>query len=434
MCLFFFMQLLLYSNKKEENSRYFHSNIYLSVTMQISVFEHQVIRIGMEWSGQIFMARHYRALVRYQSHLNHHWYRILPDGIRFSHYVGVLQVGDLTIEILPKTETAAPEVWRRVLLEMLQMAGVLKVETAGPTGLGIRPNFLLDYYYDHFLEKVNRLLNGGLVRKYRSLQQNEKAWKGQLDFQKQIQHNTIHQERFFVRRNHYDYSHPANQIISQALRILPRLTDNLALKNKAIGLQTAFPVLPTWPFSENGFREILDDKAFQRYRPALELAYLIIKNFQPDIRTGRHHVLAILFDMNQLFEVFIYEQLKRINHPAIEVHRQLQRPFWLNRKIRPDIFVKTKKDHLILDTKWKILSDGKPSMDDLKQIFIYNQYFAANKGVLIYPGIGKANILEPIPYHPLPNGSEPGYCEIKFVEVLKNNKLNLNIGKEILNI
>ncbi len=402
--------------------------------MQISVFEHQVIRIGMEWSGQAFTTRHHQALVRYQSYRNHHWYHILPDGIRFSHYVGILQIGTLTIEILPKTENEAPEVWRRVLLEMLSMAGVLKIETTAPTSLGIRPNFLLDYYFDHFLEKVGKLLSRGLVRRYRPFRQNEKTWKGQLDFQKQIQHNVAHQERFFVRREHYDYAHPANQIITEALQILPRLTDNPVLKNKAIGIQTAFPVLTKWHFSENRFRQILEDQRFKHYRPALELAYLIIKNFQPDIRTGRHHVIAILFDMNQLFEIFIYKQLTKAHHPEIEVHRQVQRPFWLNRKIRPDIFIKTKTDQLILDTKWKVLSEGKPSIEDLKQIFIYNQYFAANKGILVYPSAGKVMKLNAQPYQPLPNGVVPGYCELKFVEVLKDNKLNTNIGKEILNL
>ncbi len=402
--------------------------------MQISVFEHQVIRIGMEWSGQTFTSRHHQALARYKSHRNHHWYQILPDGIRFSHFVGVLQVGALTIEILPKTENAAPEVWRRVLLEMLSMAGVIKIESTAPTSLGIRPNFFFDYYFDHFLEKVGNLLNSGLVRRYRQLLHNEKAWKGQLDFQKQIQHNLTHQERFFVRRDHYDYTHPANQIIYEALSILPRLTDNPVLKNKASGLEAVFPNLPSWSFSENAFRQLLNNRRFKHYRSALELAYLIIRNFQPDIRTGRHHVLAILFDMNQLFEIFIYKQLAKIRDPEIEIDRQIHRPFWLNRKIRPDIFIKTKTDQLILDTKWKVLSDGKPSIEDLKQIFIYNQYFAAHKGMLIYPSTGNTKQLAAQPYHPLPNGLVPGYCELKFVEVLKNNKLNTNIGKEILNI
>jgi len=402
--------------------------------MQISVFEHQVIRIGMEWSGQVFTSQHHQALVRYQNRQNHHWYHILPDGIRFSHYVGVLQVGSLTIEILPKTENAAPEVWRRVLLEMLSLAGVLKLETTTSTCLGIRPNFLLDYYFDHFLEKVGKLFSRGLIRRYRQLRQNEKAWKGQLDFQKQIQHNVAHQERFFVRRDHYDYSHPANQIIYEALCILPRLTDNPVLKNKAYGLQTSFPDLPKWQFSESAFHQILEDQRFKAYRPALELAYLIIRNFQPDLRTGRHNVLAILFDMNQLFEIFIYKQLAKLRHSEIEINRQVQRPFWLNRKIRPDIFIKTKEDQFIVDTKWKVLSDGKPSIEDLKQIFIYNQYFAANKGILVYPSTGKTKQLNAQPYQPLPNGRVPGYCELKFVEILKDNKLNTNIGKEILNL
>jgi len=358
----------------------------------------------------------------------------LPDGIRFSHYVGVLQVGDLVIEILPKTEAAAPEVWRQVLLEMLALAGIVKIETTVPTGLGLRANFLLDYYFAHFLEKVQGLLGNGLIRKYRPRRQNEKAWKGQLDFQKQIQHNIARQERFYTRRDHYDYSHTANRMLYTALSRLPQLTDNPFLRNKALGLQAAFPKLASWSFSAPAFRQIMSDQTFLNYRPALELSYLILKNFQPDIRTGSHHVLAILFDMNQLFEVFIYKQLVKARLADIEIYRQVSRPFWFNRKIRPDIFIKINNQHLILDTKWKVLPDGKPSMEDLKQIFIYNQYFGAQKGILIYPDTGDLSATEAQPYHPLPDGIAAGYCEIKFVDILKNNKLNTNIGKEILNL
>ena len=50
------------------------------------------------------------------------------------------------------------------------------------------------------------------------------------------------------------------------------------------------------------FTRLRYDRSTERYRYAVALARLIILNYQPDVRAGREDVLAILFNMNELFE------------------------------------------------------------------------------------------------------------------------------------
>jgi 5-methylcytosine-specific restriction enzyme subunit McrC len=143
------------------------------------------------------------------------------------------------------------------------------------------------------------------------------------------------------------------------------------------------------------FNRIILDRKTEAYRRALEVAKLLLLNFHPDLSKGRNHVLALMFDMNLLWERFVYVSLRKVlpSHiPALTVASQITRPFWKHEKgnrigIRPDIVIIEKdKKPIVVDTKWKNLTQLRPSDDDLKQMFVYHEYFKASRVALIYPG------------------------------------------------
>lgn len=94
-----------------------------------------------------------------------------------------------------------------------------------------------------------------------------------------------------------------------------------------------------------------------------------------------------MFDLNVLFEEYVFRQLQRLENADLEVKRQQRKTFFQRRKIQPDIVLTYFGKRYVLDTKWKVMREGKPSMAGLKQIYIYNKYFKAVRSLLLYPNV-----------------------------------------------
>ena len=98
-------------------------------------------------------------------------------------------------------------------------------------------------------------------------------------------------------------------------------------------------------------------------------------------------MLAILFDMNMLWERFIYRILQRVpvelaTRCPTKTPSDFGTPDWSN----PILSSKLHRVKVI-DTKWKLIRDGRPSDADLKQMFVYNLYWKTDRNVLLYPGV-----------------------------------------------
>lgn len=142
------------------------------------------------------------------------------------------------------------------------------------------------------------------------------------------------------------------------------------------------------------------DRKTEQYQDAISLAKLIIGNYCPDFSAGNYHILALLFDMNKLFENYIFKCLKKhensLHDRNFSVRRQSRQKFWGDKTIRPDIIIsyQTKEKALtnfVVDTKWKVIDEDTPSDADLKQMFVYNFQFSAHKSLLFYPKTNQSN-------------------------------------------
>ncbi|WP_242120897.1 McrC family protein [Aestuariivivens sediminicola] len=367
------------------------------------------------------------------------YFEAIRNGVKFKQYVGVIQIGNITIEILPKADREKAHendrsLWHNILLKMLAKCKRVRVDSVSETSLKKRYHSLLDLYFEIFLKEVNSILENGLIKQYRKKSDNLKALKGRLDFSKNIQQNFIHKERFFTIHQVYDYNNLINQILFRALVILKSFTNNVTLKDGISRTLARFPAIDNIEIKNKHFDQVITNRKTLMYEEALKIAKMIILNYSPDIKGGNENMLALLFDMNKLWEEYVFRVLTKHQDELLNVSFQNSTNFWENKKIKPDIVI-TKKDEVgvktnyVIDTKWKIIDPTKPSDDDLKQMYAYNLYWDAPKSMLLYP----SSKLQSTSYGTFHRGRQgENRCKLGFVKVTKEGNLNLNLGEEIL--
>jgi len=415
----------------------------MSLNKPILVFEHSLLSIGDEG----FTRHHWEALGWYNEKHKGCFFSLTPKGVKFNQYVGVIQVGNITIEILPKisrtVEKGDQQKWQKVLIDMLRECSWMQIHAQEKAALRFRPNSILEAYLELFIRECEDLIRQGLIKKYRTAADNCSALKGKLLFHKQIQVNAVHKERFYTQHQVFDRDNIFNQLLLKALRLIPKITQSPFLKDRVSTLLMSFPELSDITATTEIFQKLVFDRKSAPYREAIEIAAMLLLNYRPDISSGQNHVLAILFDMNDLWEEYIFRQLYKNKPLEWSIKSQNSRKFWKlsgnisAKTIRPDIVLQNldDKNSVVLDTKWKLPDNNIPADADLKQMFVYNEYWQAKNSLLVYPN---AVFTDAPIYHSgtfeKKGGSEPSHhCGIMKIAVLdKDNKyLDKTVGKRI---
>lgn len=361
-------------------------------TGTITVYEHESLKAD----GTKLKPDQLKALQAFYGEKGVPYFSLIHNGIRFNEFVGVIQIGNTLIEVLPKADKYTQEEdWRIMLIGMLRAVSLFEIHAPTNSALKVKSNSILDLYFELFMNEVEYLLHRGLTKKYRLTHGNSKALKGSIQFAQHLQKNLIHKERFYVRQTTYDVFHPLHQILYKAISLIKQINTNSLLTSKAATLEIWFPEMDDIKISEATFNKLVLNRKTEPYRKALEIARLLLLNFHPDVSRGKNHVLALMFDMNLLWERFIYvsirKELLKID-PQFNITPQASKHFWkpengYRSAIRPDIVInKDTENCIVIDTKWKNLTSLKPSDDDLKQMFVYHEYFNAKKVALAYPG------------------------------------------------
>lgn len=397
----------------------------------ISVFEHETLQTYENEEGKFITPEQLEALHGFNDKHGGKYFKSVRKGVKFAQYVGVIQIGRITIEILPKTDQSNDtHKWHNILLQMLAECKKIKRESVSEASLRKRENSLLDLYIEMYLDEVEKIIQSGFTKKYLRLQQQSTALKGKLIFDKHLRKNLIHKERFFTEHTIYTQDNLYNQVVKRGLEVIEKLNCSSSLKDRSNALLLYFHTVSDIKPTEKTFERLTITRNTQRYKEALYIAQLLILNYSPDIKSGTEDLLAILFDMNQLWQEYILLQLKKSAPEGVSVYKG-SKPFWESQPIDPDIVLETTNGFHILDTKWKVLDQSKPSAADLKQMFAYNIYWNCKKSVLLYPKTDSSPDDFYGSYH---EGMEQGHgCELAYVSLLnQDGGLNRNCSKEIL--
>ena len=371
----------------------------------IQCFEHETLRVGSQEANQAFTVEQWESLVRWQDKQKQPFFSVVHRGIKFSQWVGVLRVGSLTIEILPKAEAERDsgtidrsqlvERWKSRLLRMLKESHHLDIRSVDEASLRLQNHTILDLIFERFLDHAEALIAQGLIKRYRLVARNRTSVKGRIDHSADTSINYAHHERVYTVASEYDRDNLWNRIMYHAASLVADFARGAAVRDRAQALLICFPNWADTKIDPGCFEHLPYDRKSEVYRTMNRFAELIISRLNPQIQSGGRPVFALLFDMNKLWEGWIYARLRRAyrERPEVAISCQKSKIFWrvadvAYKTVRPDIIIETKSQKtVVIDTKWKVLSSPIPSDEDLKQMYVYNELWECPQGYLVYPEV-----------------------------------------------
>lgn len=370
----------------------------------ISIIEHSRIPIVTKRNKgeNALTLLHASMLAKLETRLPSNAFSWSHNAIKFTQYCGVISLGNITIEILPKIygKETTPETCRNALINMLHKARRLKVARGGNASIGVQKNTLLDIFILHFCNLLYTEIMQGKIFQYVQKSENLTVLKGKLLIKEQLKYNTAHRDRLFCRYDELKTDNLPNQIIKFVLNLFLKFTPGVAARKKVRELLMHFGDIQDLTVNLSMMDKLNIDRSSKRYKPIFDQCRLFIQGLHPDVVAGQYTCFSLLFDMNRLFEAYVAHIMKK---EALKQGKQMKeqgpRKYMARRDdnteqvfmMKPDIvFIDPETGPFaIMDAKWKLLNKSKKnlgiSQSDLYQMNAYANRYKIDDLTLFYP-------------------------------------------------
>lgn len=297
--------------------------------------------------------------------------------------VGVVRVGDLTLELRPKVGPAP-------VLFMLSYVIDPKAWRAPGTDLA-EDTDLVEAIVPLFAEVTQAALRPGLLRGYRRQEDTITTVRGRVRMTDQMRTRTGLPFPIEVAYDEFTPDILENQILRSAVDVLGRLRLRHPNSHRSLArLHHQFNGISGLKVDGRSVPEPTWTRLNRHYRPVVSLARLILNSAGLEVLAGQSEARAIVIDMNKVFEDFIrvalreYLGLDANSFPvACGSHR-----VYLDRDrtvpLEPDLTWWIRNQCVFVgDCKYK-RSIGSIPNADVYQMFAYLTALDLNEGMLIY--------------------------------------------------
>ena len=324
-------------------------------------------------------------------------------GLKAGQVVGVLVIPGRTIEILPKIDGGNGAV-RAALIGMLAVAWRLGVADGELAALNTQRHHLLELLIRLFAERLLAAIRRGLPRRYVAHEEDLMLLRGGLDVVRQFTHLIVRPDLLACRFDELSEDTPLNRVLKAAVLRLASLARSSENTRRLTELTARLEFVGD---TSDPLREpVRLDRTNLVFHDLHHLARLFLAGDWQSTTSGRTAGFSLLFPMNELFEMFIGQCLKRALAPQTvqlqdrSCHALITEGEGLLFALRPDVVIGRSDRRVVLDTKWKRLEPREPArgvaQSDIYQMLAYAQAYNAKRLVLLYPWhgeLGKEGIL-----------------------------------------
>ncbi len=293
--------------------------------------------------------------------------------------VGTLVVDDLRILIRPKIR---PENLFLLLEVGLPSKAWRQESFEYTTSTDLLPSIIA-----FFARTLANTLARGLLRSYRPEEERLIALRGRIDVASQFRQAGAPLP-VACRYDEYTPDIFENRYAKAAARLAVRVPGVKAEDRRRLLQQlAALEEVLDAPVRADDLDRLPFTRLNAHYKPALRLARLLLSNLTLVDQRGDRSASSFLVDMNQLFEDFVTQRLRRALRGRLEVRSQSPVHLGVGRKVpmRPDlVFRQQGTDVLVADIKYKLTSDARARANDYYQLLAYTTALDLREGVLIY--------------------------------------------------
>ena len=389
----------------------------------ITLFEHQSVsfdRLG--WTRE---SPYLELLDRLVSASDNPPIHVGRNAIKATQFVGLVRVGDLSFQILPKIDYAlsgdpeapAGSVPRGVaertamlnLLHMLSYAEDLAIQEESVAKLGSVRDDWFELLTRLFAVELHKNLLFGPFRSYTLREERLAVMRGKWLVAKQLARRPHLHHQFELAYDEFTLDTPLNQVFRHVVDSLLRLTREPSNRRLLTALHAMLIDVSRLGYIPDAIREKIQfNRLNERFQTAYNFAQMFLDQESMMLRTGQRQLFAFVLDMNRLFEQFVAGFIARhrkgifpLRHEELilTVQSRGERVHLLQRepdgksmiRLVPDILINDLRGgrRLIVDTKYKRLggvsSDLRISESDLYQMIAYMIRFQCERCLLLYP-------------------------------------------------
>ena len=308
-------------------------------------------------------------------------------------FVGILASAGARLEILPKIDGLDDGYTRRVLMRMIGIAWDVPVRDGEVTGHDYQNCDLIEILIGLFARRLQEQIRAGLSREYCRHDDDLSRLRGKMDVTRQFTKLAASPQKLACRYDEFTADTSLNRLLLCAVTFLRRHSVSAGTQRLLNEITVHFSDVQLVSASEALAAKLTPDRGNARWGILARLARRFLLSEYQTVHGGNREGIALLFDMNVLFESYVSALARKAYLPlGYEVRTQGPHSYLTCDKAfqtRPDLHCKRGDDVFVLDTKWKKLDSGKPncgvSQNDAYQMHAYAHVYRSCATILLYP-------------------------------------------------
>ncbi|MBR3628300.1 MAG: hypothetical protein IKN42_05600 [Elusimicrobia bacterium] len=335
-------------------------------------------------------------------------------GIKARNYVGILRYKNYQFEILPKLidkekiETKEEQATiLKNLLYMLSLTKKLDIKESEIAKISKSKNPFLEILIKIYANSLFECLKRFVPKNYVTEEDNLNFLKGKLLFSKHIIKNSVNQAKFYCQYDEFSENNLLNQLFYYVSRLLYFVSNDNENKRILKFITDFFCDIDFKKINIYKIRNLKLTRNQTAFQKPFDLAKMFLENSSIDMNQHKIKTISLLWDMNKLFEEFIFEFIRRNKDKINEnlENNKIERIKYQKGKrllyceeanqhygnTFVDIFLESKDRKFIIDTKYKINEGkfGEFANSDIFQMITYETIHNSQNAILIYPTIEK---------------------------------------------